>query len=468
MTAPSPVPSPRDHPDLPESAPAAEQTDQPAPDRPAPWIRRYLGAFSLAGLTGALTCYCLSLTPSLLPRVWYLQAGMSGLTTVIGYGAGVFAGWLARSLIPWRPGPGVRRGGWWALALAAAVLIPLFGVLGAEWQHDIRELTGGGQPSEARYILVVLVALLVAVALLAVARGLRWLTRLVARPLGRFIPRPAATAAAVLVVCVVLGLLAAGVLSRVALNVANSAFGDLDNSTAPGVTEPASALRSGSPTSLVPWPTLGRQGRTFVAGGPTAAGIAGFSGRTATEPIRVYVGLKSASSIAAEAALAVRELDRTGAFDRSVLAVVTTTGTGWINPAMIDPLEYMYDGDTAVTAIQYSYLPSWISFIADKAVAQEAGRDLFDDVYARWLELRPATGPGSWCTGRAWVRSAARARSAAPRTSATGRRGCSGSARPTATRCGSGSSPDATPERRSGCRCTRTARRCISPTPRPT
>jgi len=160
----------------------------------------------------------------------------------------------------------------------------------------------------------------------------------------------------------------------------------VDNSTAPGVTEPVSALRSGSPASLVPWPTLGRQGRTFEAGGPTIAQISAFSGKPAAEPIRVYVGLRSADSIAAEAALAVKELDRTGAFDRQVLAVVTTTGTGWINPAIIDPLEYMYDGDTAVAAIQYSYLPSWISFIADKAVAQEAGRDLFDDVYARWLE----------------------------------------------------------------------------------
>jgi uncharacterized membrane protein len=67
--------------------------------------------------------------------------------------------------------------------------------------------------------------------------------------------------------------------------------------------------------------------------------------------------------------------------------VATTTGTGWVNPAMIDPLEYMYGGDTAVAAIQYSFLPSWMSFIADKEPARQAGRDLFDAVYARWLRL---------------------------------------------------------------------------------
>ena len=101
----------------------------------------------------------------------------------------------------------------------------------------------------------------------------------------------------------------------------------------------------------------------------------------------MYAGLKSAPSIEAESALVVRELDRTGAFDRKVLVVATTTGTGWLNPAMIDPLEYMYDGDTAVAAIQYSFLPSWITFIADKGPAQEAGRDLFDAVYDRWHQL---------------------------------------------------------------------------------
>lgn len=367
--------------------------DRPPAARPArtrwwsfPRARRYLTRFSQAGLTGALIFYCLSLTPSLLPRVWYLQAVMSGVTVIIGYAVGLFIGWLLRSLIPWRGGPRARRAAAWTLAVAAVVLIPLFGVLGAQWQHDIREAVDATQPSEARYVLVVLVALPVAFVLLMVGRGIRWLVRLVARPLGRFIPARAATALAVVVVCAVLGLLVTGVLSRLAFGAANSVFGGIDSGTAAGVTQPSAPQRSGSPDSLVPWSTLGRQGRTFVASGPTVAQIGAFTGTTAMEPIRVYAGLKSADSIAAESALVVRELERTGAFNRKVIVVATTTGTGWLNPAMIDPLEYMYDGDTAVAAIQYSYLPSWISFLADKAPAQEAGRDLFDAVYAKWRQ----------------------------------------------------------------------------------
>jgi uncharacterized membrane protein len=381
--APATVPDPR-------GAPERDAVAEP-PVRPRWWhfprTRRYLSGFPPAGLTGALVFYCLSLTPSLLPRAWYLQAVMSAVTAAIGYGVGLLIGWLLRSLIPWRPGPGLRRAARWALLGAAVVLIPLFGVLGAQWQHQIRELVDVTQESEANYVLVVLVTVLLTAALIMVARGIRAVVRLIARLVGRVVPDRAGAAVAVLVVCVLLLLLATGALSHGAISAANSVFGGVDSGTAAGVIQPTSPMRSGGPDSLVPWDTLGRQGRTFVAGGPTAAEISRFTGTPAMEPIRVYAGLNSAPSIEAESVLVVRELERTGAFNRKVLVVATTTGTGWLNPAMIDPLEYMNDGDTAVAAIQYSFLPSWITFVADKGPAQEAGRDLFDAVYGVWSRL---------------------------------------------------------------------------------
>jgi uncharacterized membrane protein len=161
--------------------------------------------------------YALSLTPSLLPRVWYLQAVMSGITVAIGYAIGTFAGWLLRSLSPWHPNPAARLAGRWSLAAAAVVLIPLLGFLGAEWEHQIRELDHVGQPSEARYILVVLVAVLFAAALIAVVRAILSLVRVVARPLRRVIRPQAATALATLIVVLILGFLATGVLPRAAI-----------------------------------------------------------------------------------------------------------------------------------------------------------------------------------------------------------------------------------------------------------
>ena len=43
--------------------------------------------------------------------------------------------------------------------------------------------------------------------------------------------------------------------------------------------------------------------------------------------------------------------------------------------------------------MQYSYLPSWISFLVDQEKAREAGRELFDAVYDRWSSLPQAERP---------------------------------------------------------------------------
>src|SRR5690606_15382743 len=109
--------------------------------------------------------------------------------------------------------------------------------------------------------------------------------------------------------------------------------------------------------------------------------------------IRVYVGLQAARTPRERAELAVRELERTGAFERPVLAVLGTTGTGWVDPGVCQALEYMYNGDTAAVAVQYSYLPSWASFLVDRDRAAVAGRELFEAVRARWARLPAGDRP---------------------------------------------------------------------------
>jgi uncharacterized membrane protein len=68
--------------------------------------------------------------------------------------------------------------------------------------------------------------------------------------------------------------------------------------------------------------------------------------------------------------------------DRAVIAVATTTGTGWINEAEASALEYMFNGDTAIVSMQYSFLPSWLSFLVDQENARQAGQALFEAVDA--------------------------------------------------------------------------------------
>ena len=77
-----------------------------------------------------------------------------------------------------------------------------------------------------------------------------------------------------------------------------------------------------------------------------------------------------------KAALAVEDLQRAGGFQRKNLVVVTTTGSGWVDPALVDSFEYLSGGDCATVAIQYSYLPSWISYLVDQSKALAAGREL--------------------------------------------------------------------------------------------
>jgi uncharacterized membrane protein len=66
---------------------------------------------------------------------------------------------------------------------------------------------------------------------------------------------------------------------------------------------------SGSPASLETWDSLGAKGRDFIGKAPSSAQLAAFNHKTAMNPIRVYVGLKSAPTLEKRADLAAADLD---------------------------------------------------------------------------------------------------------------------------------------------------------------
>jgi uncharacterized membrane protein len=171
------------------------------------------------------------------------------------------------------------------------------------------------------------------------------------------------------------------------MRMADASAQRLDDLIEPDLAPPTDPDRTGSAASLVSWHDLGRQGRNFVASGPSAAEIAAFTGREAMEPIRIYIGLNAADDDAARADLALRELIRTGGFERAHLVVAVPTGTGWMDPAAMDPLEYLHGGDVASVALQYSYLSSWISIMVEPGYGAEAGRALFRAIYGHWTQL---------------------------------------------------------------------------------
>ncbi|MEU6506037.1 alpha/beta-hydrolase family protein [Streptomyces sp. NPDC046942] len=359
---------------------------------------RKLGSLTLPGCWGALVASCLSFTPSLLPRGGVIQGVVWGISAAIGYAVGVLLASIWRALAdrdPRRP----RAWSWRALLIGAAVLLSVFFGLGQYWQYLIRHMMGVTEYTIWLVVLSPFVAVAVFWLILLIGRGIRGGFRWTADRLGRWIGRRAARTAGWLLVAGVTYLVITGLLLQGSVALANRVFSVRDGATPEGVHQPTSSLRSGGPGSLVPWDALGRQGRGFVGAGPSQGDIARLTHHPAMEPIRAYAGLGSAGDTEARAELAVADLDRAGAFRRKNLLVATTTGSGWVDPASVDSFEYLSGGDAATVAIQYSYLPSWISYLVDQSKAREAGRDLFDAVYGVWSRLPQTSRPRLFVAG---------------------------------------------------------------------
>lgn len=373
------------------------------PPRLARWIR-YVPRVHPAGFVLGTAFALISLTPSLIPRDYLFQGLATGISGALGYALGVALAWLlgrsaraahltdlfGRITPVW-----LTPGAWLVLVLTALSVFLLLLIAGAGWQRQIALLMGMAPTTTDGWLRAGPIALVVAGLLVGFGRFVRWLGTVLARVLRRWahVPRRVAgvlgTAVAVVLVATVIDTL----VLRTGFRVLDAAFSATNQQSYPGVVAPASPLRSGSPASLVRWDTLGREGQDFVAGGRPAAQLAAASGRAPVDPVRAYVGLGSAPEAQDRAELAVAELERTGAFGRSVVAVVTTTGTGWIDDPVADTLELTWGGDTAIVATQYSYLPSWLSFLVDRTRAEAEGRALFDAVHARIEALPPDRRP---------------------------------------------------------------------------
>ncbi|WP_201776357.1 alpha/beta hydrolase [Streptacidiphilus carbonis] len=376
------------------------------PPRPHRTVRRRP---DWGGLLVAAVFYWLSFTPSLLPRPWWLQVLAAAVTATIGYALGAL---IARIVRIWFTPPARwRHTAWWALGIGVTAAVVVTTAWSVTWQGDSRRAVGmDPRVTWWQWALVPPIAVLLSALLVLIGRSLRLASGTAARWLGRILPpRLAAACAVVLVAVLVIGI-GQGFLLRGVLNVAESSAELANDATSPGIVQPTLPTLSGSPSSLETWDSLGAKGRDFVGQVRTRAQLTAFSGRPAEDPVRVYVGLRSAPTLADRARLAVSELERTGAFKRKVLAVISTTGSGWINQNIANPLEYMYDGDSALVAIQYSYLPSALSVLTEDEAAH-AGRALFDAVYARWSSLPAASRPklllageslGSYATERAF------------------------------------------------------------------
>ncbi|WKG06711.1 alpha/beta-hydrolase family protein [Mycolicibacterium sp. HK-90] len=347
-------------------------------EKPDWWVRHY----TFFGTAVGLVFIWFSLTPSLLPRGPLFQALVSGGAGAIGYGLGVFGVWLVRYMRSAETSPKAPKWAWVPLVAVGIIGQILMIIYFHVWQDEVRDFMGVPRLTFWDHPLTAVLSIIVLFAFVEIGQLIGRLVRFLVRQLNRFAP-PRVSAVVVVVLLLVFSIaLLNGVVVRFAMDKINSTFSAVNDEDSPDFKAPTSVLRSGGPQSLVSWESLGHQGRVFVSNASPVEQLSEFNGKPAVEPIRAYAGLHSADGIKATAALAARELERTGGLDRAVVAVATTTGTGWINEAEASALEYMYNGNTAIVSMQYSFLPSWLSFLVDKENARQAGQALFEAVDA--------------------------------------------------------------------------------------
>jgi uncharacterized membrane protein len=355
--------------------------------------------FSTIGLIVGTAFFALSLTPSLVPRGDTVQGIVSGVSMASGYAVGVL-GWVL-----WRyfelPSPSARiqRIVQTIVAVLCGLLAISFLLQASQWQNTVRALMGMEEVPGVRALWVGLVAVLVFLGALVVGKLFAALWNFLSRHLRRVVPHRVSVFAGFLLSLYVLWVVVNGVLFSSMLKSVDYSYQKVDALIEPEQAQPQDSLRAGSPDSLIPWETMGRQGRRYLAGGPTALDIAEFTTEQVRDPLRVYVGLNAAETPQERAGLALAELERIGGFKRSLLVLIAPTGTGWVDPAGVDTLEYLHRGDVASVAAQYSYLPSPLSVLADGSYGVESTRALFQAVYGRWRELPENDRPTLYLLG---------------------------------------------------------------------
>ncbi len=364
-------------------------------------VERFLSRRSTVGVLLAILAYQQSLTPSLLPRSWAWQGVISGVSILVAYLLGCLPGRLAR-LTPW--GHRIDRdrlarlrvvAGWVGLAS-----LPVFLLLSVPGRQDEWNALGFDVDDRFRYASTVLVVVAVVVVGGLLTWGCRFVYGRVFWGVDKIVPWSLGG---------VVSLAATAVVLTLAVDeLAYSRFMDGINETRESAdlevdddepAAPTSSLRSGSPDSFVAWNDLGNEGRRFMTRAPDVVALERFGGEDAQESVRVFVGRASAQTDEERAELAVRELERTAAFEREVLLVVTPTGTGWVNEQIVQPVEYFHAGDVATVSVQYSHLPSPIAYLSEQAAAVDSASALLGAVVERLDALPEAERPSLLVAG---------------------------------------------------------------------
>ena len=341
---------------------------------------------SLIGVVGALVMYGVSVSPSLLARSWQWHAVASGVLSAVGYIVGLTIQRFYALVVP-RLGVEITAPKAVSIAFRAVLLLGFF-LWFLRWllqsyreRKRANHLVGMRGETLGEYLLGTVCAFILMMALLGVAWGLQWIGRAIVSVLSQWMHMVFALALSLLILVVIVYALTSQVLLKLGINFFTRHARKMNNRTAKGIVQPQVPERSGSPHSRSSWRAVGGQGRVFLGRGPSRADIEAVTGCSAMEPIRVYAGMpEEGQSLQNAADLVVEELHRAGAFDRAVILIATSTGSGWVDEWQVQPLEYLTRGNCATASMQYSFVPSSINFLTDLDVSEEAAVILFETI----------------------------------------------------------------------------------------
>lgn len=292
----------------------------------------------------------MSLAPSLLPRTPSAQAVLTGMLVVVALTvAGVIRFTLRRLNINGR----LDR---FRAPLLGSTMVAVVGMVAhaTHWQNRLRSAMDTALIGPDYWLRWGLISVAIVGVFVGIARAAGWFVR------------KSGWARSIAV-----GVAAASVLYLVGVPAAvdwrHGAYAAANATIDPALVQPVSYARSGSAESAISWRSLGAEGRKFVTGSPPG-------------PIRVYVGLDSAPDLDSRVALAVRELERSGGFERSNIVLAVPTGSGWIDANAVRGFYERFDDDVALVGMQYSYAPSWVTFAFGRDDAVAYARALFNAV----------------------------------------------------------------------------------------
>ena len=360
---------------------------------------------SFLGVIAALAMYAVSVSPSLMARSWAWHAVASGILVACGYVAGVVVQNVDQLVIRltgltisasepvelgFRIGIGALFALWWIYAVIQS------------YRRARKAAALVNMPGETfgEYLLGTAGAVVVSWMLLRIVGALNRLCWMLIASLDAHMPRPAAIVVSMVILFAIMFFLTSKVILRGGIGFFRRKAEQLNMRTARGIYQPVVPERSASPASSVTWESVGGQGRVFLGRGPSRLDIAQVCGGVAMEPIRVYSGMPTGGSgIEQAAATVVAELHRTGAFDRAVILIAASTGSGWVDEWQVQPLEFLTRGNCATASLQYSYVPSALNWLTGLEPAQEASAALFAAVRAELDLMDEADRPALFVCG---------------------------------------------------------------------